>query len=186
MTHKVYLKHLEKDFLTLAIGITVAYVLVRAGAMNYLLAFAETMPVLTSFIIGLFFTSVFTVAPASVALAVLATRLPALDVAFWGACGAVIVDYILYTFIRYDVSRDIAGALRKSLRHRLISLSHFGFTRWVVAFLGAAIIASPLPDELAIALLSFARIKPHQFVLLTFVMNFLGIVLLGLAANAFV
>jgi hypothetical protein len=48
--------------------------------------------------------------------------------------------------------------------------------RWIAFVLGAVIIASPLPDELGIAILGFARLGSNLFVPLSFVSNFLGLV----------
>ena len=179
-----YLKELGRDLFFVGFGIAVALLLVKLGLLAKFLSSVEGMYILASFISGLFFTSIFTVAPASVALAALATKLPAVDVAFWGACGAMMVDYVIFVFVRDGVTRDMSVMFKKPLRKRITSLFHFGFMRWVVALLGAFIIASPLPDELGVALLSFSRIKVHHFVALTFAMNFLGILVLGIAARA--
>lgn len=181
---RTYLKELFKDLCILAVGIAVAFALVKLGYVERFLTVTDGMYILASFAAGMLFTSVVTVAPASVALVALSTRLPAIDVAFWGACGAMIVDYLIFTFIRTSVSREIFAALKRPLRRQLISLFHFGFMRWGVAMLGALIVASPLPDELGVALLGFSRVKTHHFVVLTFTMNFIGILALAGAASA--
>lgn len=174
-----YLKEIIKDGLILAIGVLVAIFLIKSGFIYRFLVAVDGMQILASFLAGSLFTSVFTIAPASIALSALATKMPAVDVAFWGACGAVIVDYVIFTFVRGDVSRDLAKTLKAPVRKKIASVFHFGFMRWLIALLGGLIIASPLPDELGIALLSISRIKVHHFVVLTFVMNFLGIWLLA-------
>lgn len=179
-----YLRHIIRDLVILALGIVVAVFLVEIGIIAQFLEVTKGMQILASFVAGMFFTSVFTIAPASVALAALSTRLPLVDVAFFGALGAALVDYVIFTLVRDKVVSDMKGLFKLSVRKRLASLFHFGFMRWVVALLGGVIIASPLPDELGVALLSFSRIKPHHFVALTFVMNFLGIWLLGMTVQA--
>ena len=57
--------------------------------------------------------------------------------------------------------------------------------RWLTFFAGGFIIASPLPDELGIALLGFSKLKTSLFVPLSFTFNFLGICLIGIAASLF-
>ena len=52
--------------------------------------------------------------------------------------------------------------------------------------LGALIIASPLPDELGLAMMGVARIKLRVLIPISLVLNFAGIVLIGLIANALV
>jgi hypothetical protein len=53
----------------------------------------------------------------------------------------------------------------------------------VLPVVGAVIIASPLPDELGLALLGFSRIDRRYFFAISYTMNFIGIVLIGLAAR---
>src|SRR3989344_7165743 len=97
---RAYLKELLKDLCILAIGVAVALLLVKLGLLARFLSSVEGMYILASFISGLFFTSVLSVAPASVALAALSTKLPAVDVAFWAACAAMIADYVIFIFVR--------------------------------------------------------------------------------------
>jgi hypothetical protein len=172
---KGYLKEFVKDLFILATGIAVTVFLVNIGFVAAFLELTKGMQILASFVAGGFFTSVFTIAPASVALSALVTKMHPVDVAFWGALGAAMVDYVIFIFVREGVSKNISHMFTRSVRRKLVSLFHFGFMRWFVALLAGFIIASPLPDELGIALLGFSKIKPHQFILLTFVMNFFGI-----------
>ncbi|MEK7557169.1 MAG: hypothetical protein AAB538_04290, partial [Patescibacteria group bacterium] len=50
-------------------------------------------------------------------------------------------------------------------------------------FLAGIIIASPLPDEIGIALLGFMKTRKKDFFLLSLVANFLGILAIGLVAR---
>ena len=164
--------------LILGAGILLAILLVRMGIVSQFIQITASMKILSSFVAGMFFTSVLTVAPASVALGALSTSTPLLVVAFWGACGAALVDYILFTFFRKDVSIDIKGMLKPSMRRRILSLFHHGFLKWLVVVSGALIIASPLPDELGLAVLSFSHVKTKELLAVTFSMNFFGILAL--------
>ena len=56
--------------------------------------------------------------------------------------------------------------------------------RRVSFFVGGLIIASPLPDELGISLFGFSKIKMSWFIPLSFIFNFIGIVLIGVVAQA--
>ncbi|HEY4478659.1 MAG TPA: hypothetical protein VI775_02350, partial [Candidatus Paceibacterota bacterium] len=55
---------------------------------------------------------------------------------------------------------------------------HFGFLKWLSPLIGAFIIASPLPDELGVALLGMSKIRIAVLIPLSFTMNILGIYIL--------
>jgi hypothetical protein len=59
----------------------------------------------------------------------------------------------------------------------------FRWFSWAMLVAGAIIIASPLPDELGVALMGIGEIRPRVFLPLSFAMNTLGIVIVGLAAQ---
>lgn len=65
-----------------------------------------------------------------------------------------------------------------------MSIFRLRIFRWSIAFLGALVIASPLPDELGLMMLGFSKIKTSFFVPISFLLNFLGILVIGLIAKA--
>jgi uncharacterized membrane protein YdjX (TVP38/TMEM64 family) len=50
-------------------------------------------------------------------------------------------------------------------------------------FLGALIIASPVPDEIGVSILGLTKIRYWQFFMVTFILNALGIFLIVTAAK---
>ena len=184
MIRKTYIRHFFKDSFILIGGIFVAVLLVQLGSVERFIEATRNFQIFTSIVGGMFFTSVLTIAPASVALVAISQSMPGFLVAFWGACGAAIVDYILLSFVRNGVERDVEGLMKPALRRKVISLFHFGFLKWVVIVLGAFMIMSPLPDEIGIALLGFSKIRPRHLFLLTFVLHFFGIWALVSVAGA--
>jgi hypothetical protein len=74
--------------------------------------------------------------------------------------------------------------LRKRKRLRQL-LEGRGF-RWLTFFAGGLVIASPLPDELGISLLGLSRVRIRWFVVVSYAFNFLGILLIALAARQMV
>ena len=57
------------------------------------------------------------------------------------------------------------------------------FFYWLSSFLAAAIIASPLPDELGLMILGFIHFNTKKFLPIAFVLNFLGILAITLFAQ---
>lgn len=178
------MKRLLYDLLIIVASIIFAIVLVKTHAVPALFSYLGEGMVLASFFAGLFFTSIFTTAPAIAVLGELALRENLLMVSFLGALGAVAGDYVLYLFVRDHVAQDAAFLLsgpRFRRMWRVLKRSHF---RRVLPILGGLIIASPLPDELGLALLGVSNIKTRSFFVISFSMNFLGIIAIGLVARS--
>ena len=184
MSRTAYIRHLWRDFFILIGGIFIAILLVQLGVIGRFIEATSNVQIFASIVSGMFFPSVLTVAPATVALIALSQSMPGFLVAFWGACGGAVVDHILLSFMHNDVERDVEGVLKPALRRKIVSLFHFGFLKWVVIVLGAFMIMSPLPDEIGVALLGFSKIKPSRLFLLTFVLHFFGIWALVSVAGA--
>lgn len=172
------------DLALIAASVAVAAVIVKTNLVHQALEFSGDGVILTSFVAGLFFTSLFTTAPAIVVLGELALEGNLLLVAVVGGLGAVVGDYLLYAFVRDRISADASFLLRgprfKRFWH-IINRSHF---RRVMPIVGALIIASPFPDELGLALLGVSSISTRSFFILSFSMNALGILLIGIAARS--
>ena len=165
---------LAKDIFLIAIGITIAVVATREGLLDGFLGLFGN-DALASFVSGVFFTSVFTIAPAAVALTHIMETAPVGTVAFWGALGSLCGDMILFFFIRDKFSEDLRRSFKPSFVKHLFASFHFGFLKWLSPILGALIIASPLPDELGLALMGLSKTRVAVIIPVSFAMNWLGI-----------
>ncbi|MEI6346206.1 MAG: hypothetical protein WCO79_03160 [bacterium] len=172
------------DFLVLAASIILAVVLVQTGILSQLLVSTGHGQFVGSFVAGLFFTSIFTTAPAIVALGQIASMNTIILTAFFGAIGATLGDIVIFRFVRDRFSEHLTEViLHNSTAKRVSTIFRRRSFRWFTFFVGGVIIASPLPDELGIGLLGMSHLKMRRFVPLSFVCNFIGIVLIGLAAR---
>jgi hypothetical protein len=174
-----------QDLGIVALSVAVAVLLIKTNALGNILASTQGIKFLGSFVAGLFFTSIFTTAPAIVALGEISQGYSLLLTALAGAMGAVAGDLLIFRFVRDRFSGHLLELLRvrgggRRVRHLFKSKSF----RWLTFLIGGLIIASPLPDELGISLLGFSKMKTSVFVTLSFVFNFIGILLVGLAARA--
>ncbi len=177
MRKKIARHELAKDFLFIIIGASIALMLSDLGIIDRILPLFGN-PAIASFIAGIFFTSAFTIAPASVALAHIALNAPAYTVASWGALGAVCGDLILFYFIRDRFADDVFGAFgSKFMKHFVVSF-HVGFYKWMAPVFGALIIASPLPDEFGVTLLGFSKTRTWALIVVSFIGNIFGIYLI--------
>lgn len=174
-----------QDMLIIAISVFFAYVLITTEAIHSILVRTQDFEFIGSFIAGLFFTSVFTTAPAIVALGEMSQASSIATVALFGSLGAVIGDVVIFKFIRDRFSDHLMELLHLKKEGKKIKIRHhLHLFRWVSFFVGGLIIASPLPDELGISFLGFSKMNLKMFIPISFIFNFIGILLIGMVANA--
>jgi hypothetical protein len=179
-----YVQHIKRDLFIVFLSAVAAYFLTKTGVIGYIISLAEGYVIIASFIAGLFFTTIFTVAPAIVALALLAHSADPLVVALWGGFGAMLVDSIIFLFLRDKLYADLGGLLKIALKRKLLSVFHFGLMKWVVLFAGAFVIASPLPDEIGLALLGLSKVKLSILLPILFIFNSVGIYIIVTLSRA--
>ena|SRR3989338_1443355 len=138
-----------------------------------------------AFISGILFVSIFTVAPAAVVLFFLAETLNPLLVAVFAGVGAVLGDYLIFRFLRDRVFDELKPLYLNHGGNFLIKLFKTPYFAWFLPIFGAFIIASPFPDEIGIGLLGASKLKSWQFLLLTFLLNTVGIFIVIIAARSF-
>lgn len=173
------------DILIIALSVLVAVVLVRTQMLSTFLALIDQTEVFAAFIAGMFFTSIFTTAPAIAALGEISLLQGMFMTALFGAMGSVLGDLIIFRFVRDRFSEHVSEiVVHRSILRRFHLLFKRRLFRWMTFFMGGLILASPLPDELGIAVLGFSKMRVKYFVLLSFVFNFLGIALIGLVARS--
>lgn len=172
-----------QDIFAIAASVWAAWVIVHFNLVQTMLAQAGDGVVWISLVAGIFFTSLITTAPAMAVLGELSLSANLFVVALVGALGAVAGDYIIFAFVRDRVSQDAAYLLRGPRFSRMFLVFKRPHFRRVLPFVGALIIASPLPDELGLALLGLARIDRRYFFAISYSMNFIGIIFVGLAAR---
>jgi uncharacterized membrane protein YdjX (TVP38/TMEM64 family) len=176
---------IAQDIGIVALSVFVAIILIESQVLAQILDSTKNLAFVGSFVAGLFFTSIFTTAPAMVTLGQIAQTHSILLNALIGAAGAVLGDLVIFRFVKDRLSEHIVDLLRiENGKRRLRAILHRRSFRWITFLLGGLIIASPLPDELGVSLLGFSKMKASGFIILSFLGNFLGILLVGLAAHA--
>jgi hypothetical protein len=177
--------NLMRDLGIILLGVIIALILVKTGALGTLLTSTLELKSIGSLIAGIFFVSVFTAAPATIVLAEIAKANSIIFVAFFGGLGAMVGDFIIFRFMRDRLSEDFMHLVKKSGLERWGSIFKLKLFRWFLPLLGAVIIASPLPDELGLMMLGFSKIKTYPFFLLSFGLNFLGILFIAFVVRKF-
>ncbi|HBD24959.1 MAG: hypothetical protein A2566_00645 [Candidatus Zambryskibacteria bacterium RIFOXYD1_FULL_40_13] len=174
-----------KDIFVIAVSISFAIFLANTNFLVNVLTKTKELEVVGSFVAGMFFTSIFTTAPAIATLGEISQSYSVLLTALFGAMGAVLGDLIIFRFIRDRFSDHLTELVKhKGFKKRTRVLFHLKAFRWITFLLGGLILASPFPDEIAISIFGFLHVKTTWFIPISFVFNFVGIVLIGLVATA--
>lgn len=176
--------HVMRDLGIVALSVAVAVLFVRTGLIAELLALASGFKLISGFIAGMLFVSIFTLAPAAAVLIELFRANSLLDVAFTAGLGGLIGDWLMFRFLRDRVADDLGYLVRHSGFRRLLAVFRLKCFRWLTPLIGALIVVSPLPDEIGLALMGFSRLSTALFLPLSFALNFLGILAVGLIVRA--
>ncbi len=171
-----------RDILIIAASISFAVYLAQEDIVQHLLVMSGFLPV-EAFIAGFFFTSLLTLAPATVAFVEMAQVAPLVQMAAWGAAGAVVGDVVLFLVVRDYISEDLMRLLRGSWGRKTRALFRTPLLSWAVPVMGAIAIASPLPDEVGIAMLGLSKTDLRFLIPVSYLMNFLGILFVGWAVT---
>jgi hypothetical protein len=185
MNRHYYLRHLVRDIFIVTASIIVAILFVKVGLIDSFIEVTSGSKAFSSFLAGAFFTSIFTVAPAGVALIAISSSFSPVFVAFFGAFGGTLIDMLIISFVRADISKDFDGLTRLTFRHHLIKAFHFGFLKWVAFIIGIFLVATPLPDEPGLIMIGLSKVRPHFLPLVFFLAHFLGILALVSIARVF-
>ena len=165
------------------IAIILAYFLFQISYINSFINSLNSFVYLFMFFGGLLFSAGFTTPLATGFFLSIDPAINLFYTALIGGLGALIADLGIFSFVRLSFMdefkllkhssfiRHIASGVRMVVPKRLRS--------FLVYVLVVIIIASPLPDELGVALLAgFTKVHPYGFMLISYIGNTLGILLL--------
>ncbi len=173
-----------RDAAVLVLSVVVAVMLAKAGVVERVVDHADASVLLASFFAGLFFTSAFTTAPAIVVLGQLAQLNSPWPVALVGGLGAAVGDLLLFKLFRDTVGNDIRTILKHSCGRACVYRLRTKPARLLSVIVGGFVLASPLPDEVGLALMGVTRVHLRLLVPLAYTFNTLGILAIGYAAQA--
>ncbi len=164
------------QLLLLVGSIVLAVVLMRIPFVFEIQNMGVFREMLIVFAIGVMYSSVFTVAPATIGLVRLAEGgTPLLFIAVIGGAGAMLGDITLFKIIKIDFIDRIVGWLKRRHESTYRELFASSFFRLLFIVLGAIIIATPIPDEIGLALMGIGDSKLKFVAAISFVFNTLGI-----------
>ena len=142
--------------------------LVNLGSLGYFGAF----------IAGILFVSTFTVATGALILLILAETLSPAEIGLIAGLGAVFGDFTIFRFIKNSLAQELESIYNHiDGNHHFTKVLHSKYFSWTLPVVGAIIIASPFPDEIGVSLMGISKMKTYQFLLISFILNAIGIFL---------
>lgn len=165
------------------LSLSFAWWTVKSSNLHGLVESILPLRFVAEIVAGILYSS-FLTSPVSVAmLIVLAQDNNPILTALLAGGGAVLTDLIILKFFRKELSSDlnlVSKELHLQKINRLLKRFHLDFA---VPFLGAVIVASPLPDELGLMMLGASRLNYRYLIVLTYVLNTTGILFITIPAN---
>lgn len=150
----------------------------RNEALHAYLLHLGTLGYVGAFFAGVLFVSTFTVATGAIILLVLAETLSPVEIGLIAGLGAVVGDFVIFRFVKDDLAREITRIYNMfDRRHHFKRVLHTKYFSWTLPVIGAVIIASPLPDEIGVSLMGISKLRTYQFLLVSFILNAVGIAL---------
>ncbi|HYC79507.1 MAG TPA: hypothetical protein VEC17_00600 [Candidatus Binatia bacterium] len=168
-----------KNTFLLAISIVVLLIFADHAIIRGIISGVSELKFLGLFFSGFFIVSTFTIVPATLVLSEMSNTYGFWETALLATAGAVLGDFIIFRFIRDTVSDELRPIFNLIAKEKHIkALFSSPFFAWLTPVVGAAIIASPLPDEIGLTLLGASRMSNRRFLILVTIIDFIGICLL--------
>ncbi len=167
------MKNSQKWIMLIGILIITIF-LITTGKFHEIIVLSGSFGIIGVLISGIFFGYGFTVIPATASLVYFTESFNPIIIAFIGATGTMIGDLIIFNYIKNQIPDEIENLIKKSEIRKLKKTRFY----WLVPTIAGFIIASPLPDEIAVSLLGSYKFDANKFMLLSFILNFIGILII--------
>lgn len=174
-----------KKLMLLLLSFVIAYFLFAGRDVSLFKSLLSRFGYFGTFFAGVFFTYGFTAAPATAVLLILAKQQNIFLATVVGGFGALIGDLLIFQFVRFELWYELKLLGKEKIFSEIKLRIPAFFKKYLVPVLAGFIIASPLPDEIGVALLAGStNISTKLFSVISFSLNALGIFLiLAIGAN---
>ena len=178
-------RHTYLNLFFVGIGILIALILSKYEPLQTFLFSLGDYGFIGAFFAGILFVSTFTVATSALVLLILAERLSPIELGLIAGLGAVVGDLTIFHIFKDGLFDEIHDIYNRFGGKRMSRILHVKAFRWMLPVIGAIIVASPFPDEIGISLMGLSNISTTRFIVLSYVLNSLGIFLI-VSASVFI
>ncbi len=188
-----------RNLLLLASSLVLAYYMMKNPQMISFIEGLGNFGYPAAFLLGMLFTYAFTTVPATVAIFSLGEVLNPILTALIGAVGSVIGNYIIFKLVRDRLLKEInmlskeVNTLTKpvsalffwdEMRIRIWrTISKSKVWNMLVPVFAGFILASPIPDEVGVAIFGAVRFNPEKFLVVSYLLHFVGILAVAYSAR---
>ena len=162
-----------------AVSVALAIILFVAGAFDAIAHELNSYGYVSALAAGFLFPITFTSAAGALFLLELGELYNPIPLAILGGIGSTVADLLMFRFLKSGIVDELkALAVRLVSRRRLDRMERITRHRvflWAAPFVASFLIASPVPDELGLALFSLINFKPKYLTALALVLNTVGI-----------
>lgn len=173
--HRHWKRWPYKHTTLLVIAIALFIVFLDSAIMVAFFEWSTELGYIGAFIAGMLFVSLFTATPAVVVLFELAQGNDPWGVALWATAGSLVGDYIILNIFEDKFVDEFNLIMRKMGMNRTMRKLRTKRYRVFEGVLGFAVVASPLPDEIGLALLDISHLSKFRILVLCAIANFAGI-----------
>jgi hypothetical protein len=176
----------HRNIIYFTISLLLAAYLVQTDIFHDAIAGLGSLNYVGSLFAGLGFSYAITSPFATISIYTLGKTLNPFYIAFIGAFGAMLSDYVIFRFFRDRLWKELNFVAKKELHIKFPRLSKVAKSRYLSHLIPAVaglIIASPLPDEAAMLLLASVKYETKNVLMLSYWLNFLGILAVASVAT---
>ncbi|PIR03075.1 MAG: hypothetical protein COV60_02250 [Candidatus Magasanikbacteria bacterium CG11_big_fil_rev_8_21_14_0_20_43_7] len=161
------------------ISIGIAIILFMTGTFHILVGHLDGFGYVGALIAGFFFSFTFTAASAGLFFVEIGDTLNPFLLAILAGVGAMCADMIMFKFMKVGILAEIKTLLKAIIS--IPTLSHMErLTKkkvwlWGIPFFASLLIASPLPNEIGIALFGVINFRPKYLSAISYLLNTIGI-----------
>jgi hypothetical protein len=165
-----------RNLLLMSFSICVVLMATEMAWFQSFLDLVKNLQLLGVFLGGMLFASSFTVTTGVVILSALVHSSPVWILAIVAGTGAAFADLTIFELVRSGIADELKD-LFHLIDQKLNISRHLEkkLAKLLLPLIGAFIIASPLPDELGVGLLGVSSMRTYQFILLSLLLNIIGI-----------
>lgn len=159
----------------------VGWWLIESGLFRSVVDHILPLSLVAEVLAGVLYTSFLTAPVAVVMLIMLAADHHPVLVALLAGIGAMLGDLVMVKLFKDKTVKQI-NPLSYPLQKIVRVLKSFKL-EFLLPLLGAIVIASPLPDELGLMLFGASRLRYYELMILTYILNTAGMLVIVLPAN---
>ncbi len=177
-------KRWKYPYLTsILVSVLVAIILAQNEGFKSWLLHLGSLEYIGALLAGMIFVSSFTAAISIVVIGIMAQNINPIALGLIGGVGAVIGDYLIFKLVRSHLQDELSMLFGKDGTSYVKALLRSRYIAWMLPLIGIFILASPLPDELGVSLLGISKISEARFILISYVSNAAGILMIASVAK---